>query len=118
MLIAPSRTTPPPRSLPVNPVLPVVSSIPLRRHVTPRRLPGTVFRGGVRGFSDAGNNGQETCSQVYTKETTMKHIKTLSKEAMPAKALTLEDHPSVKDSINAFVADPIGTIQLHLSKPE
>jgi len=48
----------------------------------------------------------------------MKHIKTLSKEAMPAKALTLEDHPSVKDSINAFVADPIGTIQLHLSKPE
>jgi hypothetical protein len=48
----------------------------------------------------------------------MKHIKSLSKETTPAKALTLEEHPSVKDSINGFLADPIGTIQLHLNKAE
>jgi len=42
----------------------------------------------------------------------MKHVKRIT---IPAKALSLE-HPSVVDSIKGFIADPVGTIQLHLKK--
>jgi len=46
-------------------------------------------------------------------EYVMKHLKHISN--MPAKA-TVEGHPDLKDSINAFIADPVGTIELHLKK--
>lgn len=45
-------------------------------------------------------------------ESIMKHVKHIT---MPAKALSLE-HPSIVDSIKGFIADPVGTIQLHLKK--
>lgn len=44
----------------------------------------------------------------------MKHLKKISN--MPAKAL-IEGHPGLEDSIKGFLADPIGTIELHLKKP-
>ncbi len=49
-----------------------------------------------------------TESQEYV----MKHVKRIT---IPAKALALE-HPSVVDSIKGLIADPVGTIQLHLKK--
>ncbi|MDX9974414.1 MAG: hypothetical protein RBU21_15625 [FCB group bacterium] len=44
----------------------------------------------------------------------MKHVNTLTKN-VPAKALA-NDHPSLIDSISAFVKDPAGTVGLHLNK--
>lgn len=44
----------------------------------------------------------------------MKHISALTHH-LPAKALT-NDHPSLWDSIEAFIADPIGVLELHLKK--
>jgi len=42
----------------------------------------------------------------------MKHLKHISN--MPAKAVI--EHPNLQDSLKAFIADPIGTIELHLKK--
>lgn len=43
----------------------------------------------------------------------MKH--TIAITRVPAKAFA-ENHPSLKDSIAAFLEDPLGVIRLHLSK--
>lgn len=43
----------------------------------------------------------------------MKHLTTVT---TPSKACLTEDHPSLMDSITGFLADPAGTIQLHLDK--
>lgn len=42
----------------------------------------------------------------------MKHI---TKITVPAKAC-VEGHPGIKDSIEGFLADPVGAIMLHLRK--
>lgn len=49
---------------------------------------------------------------MESQEYVMKHVKRIT---IPAKALLLE-HPSIVDSIKGFIADPVGTIQLHLKK--
>ena len=44
----------------------------------------------------------------------MKHIKVLSSE-MPAKALLVEDHPGIVDSLKGFIMAPIKVLQDHVS---
>ncbi len=43
----------------------------------------------------------------------MKHIKVLSSE-MPAKALLVEDHPGIVDSLKGFIMAPIQVLQDHI----
>lgn len=44
----------------------------------------------------------------------MKHLTSLSK-SHPALAIS-DGHPSIYDSISAFVKDPLGVLQLHFEK--
>lgn len=43
----------------------------------------------------------------------MKHITTIS---APAKAALPEDHPTLWNSLSAFVKDPVGTLAIHFDK--
>lgn len=47
----------------------------------------------------------------------MKHMKAMTKQ-VPAKAILGEDHPGLKDSVMGLIQDPLGTVRLHLQKPE
>lgn len=82
------------------------------------RQSGHVIGCGARGFSGVGACGQRTCRQVITEETAMKHMKVLSREAMPAKGCLADDLTSVKDAINGFLEDPVDAIQQVLEKDE
>ena len=43
----------------------------------------------------------------------MKHIKVMSSE-MPAKALLVDDHPGIGDSLKGFIRAPISVLQEHI----
>lgn len=45
----------------------------------------------------------------------MKHVASITK-SLPAKAFLVEGHPALKDSIEGLIADPAGTVALHLNK--
>ena len=44
----------------------------------------------------------------------MKHVRTISNNVP---TLAIATHPPLKDSIQAFLADPVGVLRLHLKKP-
>ncbi len=43
----------------------------------------------------------------------MKHIKVVSSE-MPAKALLVDDHPGIVDSLKGFIMAPVQVLQDHV----
>jgi hypothetical protein len=48
----------------------------------------------------------------------MKHAITITKNKPAAAILCGEDHPDLKASLEGFLDDPIGTIELHLNKED